>query len=57
LEYPLKAIREAIINAVIHRDYREPADTRILIFNDKIEIVSPGSFPKELRRKNRGMFL
>jgi len=51
LEYPLKAIREAIINAVIHRDYREPADTRILIFNDKIEIVSPGSFPKGVTPK------
>ncbi|MGB9722181.1 MAG: RNA-binding domain-containing protein [bacterium] len=46
LEYPSKAIREAIINAVIHRDYNESADTRVLIFDDRIEVMNPGSFPK-----------
>jgi ATP-dependent DNA helicase RecG len=46
LEYPIKAIREAIINALIHRNYFEPADTRVAIFDDRIEIISPGSFPK-----------
>jgi ATP-dependent DNA helicase RecG len=46
LEYPIKAVREAIINALIHRNYFEPADTRVAIFDDRIEIISPGSFPK-----------
>jgi len=46
LEYPIKAIREAIVNALIHRNYFEPADTRVAIFDDRIEIVSPGSFPE-----------
>ena len=46
LEYPIKAIREAIINALIHRNYFEPADTRVAIFDDRIEIISPGPFPE-----------
>ena len=46
LEYPIKAIREGIINALIHRNYFEPADTRVVIFDDRIEIISLGSFPK-----------
>jgi len=46
LEYPMKAIREGIINALIHRNYYETADTRVMIFDDRIEIVNPGSFPE-----------
>lgn len=46
LEYPIKAVREAMINALIHRNYFEPADTRVAIFDDRVEIISPGSFPK-----------
>ncbi|MCK4735230.1 MAG: putative DNA binding domain-containing protein, partial [Methanophagales archaeon] len=46
LEYPMKAIREGVINALIHRNYHEPADTRVMIFDDRIEIVNPGSFPE-----------
>jgi len=45
-EYPIKALREAIINALIHRNYYEPADTRIFIFDDRIEIINPGCFPE-----------
>ena len=46
LEYPIKAIRECIINALIHRNYFEPADTRVAIYDDRIEIISPGTFPE-----------
>ena len=46
LEYPMKAIREGVINAIIHRNYHEPADTRVMIFDDRIGIVNPGSFPE-----------
>lgn len=40
--YPLPAVREALINAVVHRDYANPSDIQIKIFDDKITIFSPG---------------
>lgn len=43
--YPLRVLREAITNAVIHRDYHLPADTQVRIFVDRIEIESPGLLP------------
>lgn len=45
LEYPIIALREAVINAVIHRNYFDAAEIRIFIFPDRIEIRNPGSFP------------
>lgn len=47
-EYPLDALREAIINGLIHRNYQEPADVRVFIFNDRVEIINPGSFPEDV---------
>ncbi|MBI4645431.1 MAG: ATP-dependent DNA helicase, partial [Bacteroidia bacterium] len=45
-EYPVIAIREVIRNAVIHRDYSiTGSDIKIAIFDDKIEITSPGLLP------------
>jgi len=45
-EYPVIAIREAIRNAVIHRDYSLGGmDIKVAIFDDKIEITSPGKLP------------
>ncbi len=42
-EYPVKAIREAIRNAVVHRDYSlSGKDVKIAIFDDMIEITNPG---------------
>lgn len=41
-KYPLRVLREAITNAVIHRDYRLQADIYIRIFSDRIEIENPG---------------
>ena len=46
MEYPVDALREAIINALIHRDYFETSDTKVFIFDDRIEILNPGSFPE-----------
>ena len=43
-KYPLRVIKEAITNAVIHRDYHLMADVHIRIFSDRIEIESPGLF-------------
>ena len=47
-EYPIRALREGIINALIHRDYDEPADVRVFIFDDRVEIINPGSFPRDV---------
>ncbi|MEL7597902.1 MAG: ATP-binding protein, partial [Clostridiaceae bacterium] len=48
-EIPLVAVREAISNAVVHRDYSiSGADIKFAIFDDRIEITSPGLLPKTL---------
>jgi len=45
-EYPLAALREAVINAVVHRDYmRTGRDIRVGIYDNRIEIISPGELP------------
>ena len=41
--FPLKAVREAVLNAIVHRDYSMDASTLISIFPDRLTIVSPGS--------------
>ena len=45
-DIPIKALRELIINALIHRDYETTADARIFIFDDGVEVINPGHFPK-----------
>ncbi len=45
-DYPLDAIREAIINALIHRDYLDTAEIQIKVFDDRIWIWSPGTLPE-----------
>ena len=51
-EYPIKALREAIINALIHRDYLETGDVRVFIFDNRFEVISPGTFPNGISPKN-----
>jgi ATP-dependent DNA helicase RecG len=50
--YPERVIKEAITNAVIHRDYRLNRDVQIRIFDNRIEIVSPGLFPGTITPAN-----
>ena len=45
LELPKEAIREAIVNALAHRDYRDTANVQIHISLDRLEIISPGALP------------
>lgn len=45
-EYPPDAIREAIINAVCHRDYKSTANVQVRIFDDRLEVWNPGSLPE-----------
>lgn len=44
--YPERVVKEAIVNAVVHRDYRLNRDIFVRIFDDHIEIQSPGLLPK-----------
>src|SRR3989344_272616 len=54
-EYPLEAVREAIINAVMHRDYFQTgASVSVDIFDDRLEISNPGGLPKGLDKNNFG---
>ena len=44
-EYPIKALREILLNALIHRDYSvytENTPIRIMMYNDRIEVENPG---------------
>lgn len=50
--YPIRVLREAITNAVIHRDYFTPADIHVRIFDHRIEIESPGRFPGQVTSAN-----
>jgi ATP-dependent DNA helicase RecG len=47
-EYPLEALREAVINAVCHRDYASAASVQVRIFDDRLEVWNPGGLPPEL---------
>lgn len=44
-EYPLTALRESLINAICHRDYGDIADIQIKIFEDALQVWSPGFLP------------
>ena len=45
LEYPPEAIWEIIVNAIIHRDYSISDDIQIFVFDNRIEVLSPGRLP------------
>ncbi|MCI0681197.1 MAG: putative DNA binding domain-containing protein [Gemmataceae bacterium] len=60
-DYPPVALRELLMNAVMHRAYDQPSFIRILHFHDRIEILSPGplyglanasNFPRQTSYRN-----
>lgn len=54
-EYPMKALREALTNAVMHRDwFIEGANVFVEIYTDRIEVVSPGGLPKGMALTDLG---
>lgn len=57
LEVPAAAIREVLLNALIHRNYHISAPTKIAIFDNRLEIFSPGVFPGPLDTHNLKMGL
>lgn len=50
LKYPIRALQEAVINSIVHRDYEIDQPTRITVFSDRIEIYSPGSLPRAINK-------
>jgi ATP-dependent DNA helicase RecG len=56
-EYPMKAVREIILNALIHRDYcmhTENSPIRIMLFADRLEVENPGGLYGRLTLDNLG---
>ncbi len=53
-QIPERAVKEAITNSIIHRDYFIKRDIEISIFEDRIEIINPGLFPYNITTSNIG---
>ncbi len=47
-DYPLDAIRELVLNMVIHRDYASSYDSVVKVFDNRIDFFNPGGFPEGL---------
>ena len=54
LELPERALREALVNAIAHRDYRSTANVQVYVFQDRVEIVTPGGLPAGMREEDLG---
>lgn len=52
LQYPEKALHEILTNAVLHRDYSIASDIHVRIFDNRVEISSPGSLPGHITVDN-----
>lgn len=44
-ELPIDAVKEAIVNAVCHRDYTSNASVQVMLFRNRLEIWNPGTLP------------
>lgn len=51
VKYPKIALKEAVVNAIVHRDYEIDQPTRIEVYSDRIEIYSPGSLPFNVNKE------
>lgn len=47
-ELPRDAVAEAIVNAVVHRDYTSNASVQVMLFSDRLEVWNPGELPPPL---------
>ena len=52
IEYPSEALHEIITNAVIHRDYSIATDIQVRIFDNRVEVESPGKLPGHITIQN-----
>jgi ATP-dependent DNA helicase RecG len=48
-EVPKEAIREVVVNAIVHRNYSVPSIIQVRVYPDRIEIWNPGKLPLQLR--------
>jgi ATP-dependent DNA helicase RecG len=51
-EIPYEVFEELIANALVHRDYFTASTVKVLIYSDKVEIISPGKLPNSLTIEN-----
>ena len=49
LEFPVACLRETLVNAVAHRDYTIAGPIRLLVFDDRVEVRTPGGLPNSVR--------
>lgn len=52
VEYPEETLHEIITNAVLHRDYSIPDDIHIRVYDNRVEVESPGSLPGHITPDN-----
>lgn len=52
IKYPPETLHEILANAVLHRDYSIKDDIHIRIFDDRVEVQSPGELPANITPKN-----
>lgn len=52
VKYPITALHEIITNAVLHRDYSVADDIHIRIFDNRVEVASPGTLPAHITPEN-----
>ena len=45
-ELPVQAVTEAIVNAVVHRDYASTGSVQVMLFRDRLEVWNPGRLPQ-----------
>ncbi len=51
-EIPPEVVREAIVNAVAHRDYTSNGSVQVMLFSDRLEVWNPGALPPSLTLQN-----
>ncbi len=47
-DYPIEALREAILNALVHRDWTRSVDVEVVAYADRLEITSPGALQNSM---------
>ena len=52
VSYPEEALHELLTNAILHRDYSIPSDVQVRIFDNRVEIESPGKLPGHVTIEN-----